>query len=480
MSLVARLLSLFPVREVPAPAPAAPVIVRRAPGGDGFVRSFEGAAGGRRWDGFTEMHSAPAAILAARPILARRARGLVANSPHGAAGVEAWESALVGTGIKCVSPVAGLGEAFEAWTDDADADGLTDFYGLQKLVSRSVATNGEALVVILPGMRLRVLDPEQLDTAVLVGPGANRVVHGVEFDAAGRRVAYHVRLEPPGSWFARVETVRLPAEDVLHVFRPIVPGQVRGLTWFAAALLRFADYDRATDAQLQRQLVAALLAGFIVSPDGAGEELAGRASVEGGPPSLEPGTMTVLDPGQDVRFSEAAPIGAEAIEFLRITAREIAAAIGVPAHVLTGDLTQANYSSLRAGLVEWRRRVEALQHSMMVFQFCRPVWRRWVTWKALAGDPRFAGFFRDPEAFLAARWMTPRFDWVDPKKDVEAELLEIGAGLKSRRQAVAARGYDVEALDAEIAADREREGRMGLAFVAAPLAAPAAPEGGAE
>jgi hypothetical protein len=32
-------------------------------------------------------------------------------------------------------------------------------------------------------------------------------------------------------------------------------------------------------------------------------------------------------------------------------------------------------------------------------------------------------------------------------------------------QAVAERGYDIETLDAEIAADREREARLGLAFL---------------
>lgn len=36
----------------------------------------------------------------------------------------------------------------------------------------------------------------------------------------------------------------------------------------------------------------------------------------------------------------------------------------------------------------------------------------------------------------------------------------------SRRQAVAERGYSVETLDAEIAADREREARLGLTFTA--------------
>ena len=60
--------------------------------------------------------------------------------------------------------------------------------------------------------------------------------------------------------------------------------------------------------------------------------------------------------------------------------------------------------------------------------------------------------------------MPPRNDWVDPQKDVAAEVAAINAGLMSRRQAVAARGYDLEALDAEIAADNARAASLGLNF----------------
>jgi hypothetical protein len=37
--------------------------------------------------------------------------------------------------------------------------------------------------------------------------------------------------------------------------------------------------------------------------------------------------------------------------------------------------TQVNYSSIRAGLLEFRRRCEAIQHGVFVHQLCRPIWR---------------------------------------------------------------------------------------------------------
>ncbi len=430
------------------------------------LRSFEGAGAGRRWSGFADMPSAIASMLSSGGTLARRGRSFAANVGHGASGAEAWTSALVGAGLKVQARRAGLAQAFEAWTDEADADGLTDFYGLQAAMARSMVVSGEAFALILPNGQIRQIDPEQVDRNLTQATAAGGcIVHGIEFDAAGRKIAFHVRRDQPGMPFAAsYEIVRVPADRCIHMFRPIFPGQVRGLSWFTPVLLRAADFDRAIDAQLQRQLVASLVTGFVIAPNG---DAGGFFGEQNGPvlqAGLEPGTMQVVPPGHDVRFSEAAAIGAEAIDFLKVTRDEVAAGLGVPSHVLSGDLSRANYSSLRAGLVEWRRRVEAIQHSVIVFQFCRPIWRNWLLQRALAGSPDMAGYFNNPADFEAAKWITPRFDWVDPLKDAEAEIAAIGAGLMSRRQAVAARGYDIEQLDAEIAADNARATGLGLAF----------------
>ena len=261
----------------------------------------------------------------------------------------------------------------------------------------------------------------------------------------------------------------------MQLFAPVVAGQLRGVSWFAPVLLKLADLDSAMDAQLMRQKVAALLAGFVIDPDGTAGGFDGTrdgaGNLEGG---LEPGTLKILAPGQDVRFSDPAKVGAEVVSFLTITAREIAAGLGVPYEALTGDLSGVNYSSIRAGLVAFRRRAEALQHHVLVFQFCRPIWRRFVAAEVLSGRLAAPGFTHDPEPFLAARWITPRTEWVDPAKDVGAEIAAIGAGLMSRREAVAARGYDLEALDAEIVADTARAAALGLAFGGTP--APASSE----
>lgn len=437
-----------------------------------FSRSYDGAGGGRRWRGQPEMAVQLSAMLVARGPLARRARYLAGNNALAASGVEAWVSALIGTGIKPQSSHGepGLREAlnlaFEAWTDEADADGLTDFYGIEALMVRRMVVDGECFGLMVNagrGLAIRLIDPEQVDPSLHRElPGGGRIVAGIEFDATGRRVAYHILPARPGMPFGSLPLTpqRVPAKDVIHLFRVEVPGQVRGISWLTPVLLRIADLDAWRDAQLMRQKVAAMLAGFITSPEATGAPMDGTADSTGNlVGGLEPGMLKFLAPGEEIIFSTPATIGAEVIGFATLTEREIAAGLGLPASILTGDLSDVNYSSIRAGLVEWRRRVEALQYSIIVFQALRPVWRRWAAIEVLSGR-----ISTTLDAAMPAKWIVPRQQWIDPAKDVEAELAAIDGGLMSRREAVTSRGVDIEALDAEIAADRARAAKLGLTF----------------
>lgn len=442
-------------------------------------RSYTAAGGGRRGQSMQTMHHQLTSIAAARGTLAARARFLASNNPLAASAVEAWVSALVGTGVKgqakAPAPLRNtLNLSFENWTDESDADGLSDFYGQQDLVVRRVIIDGEALAVFVQDgdrIRIRVLEAEQLDASYTAAlSNGNVVVQGVEHDAKGRRVAFHILDRPAGMELGVArQRSRYPASEVLHVFRRIVPGQVRGVSWFAPVMVRLNDLDGWRDAEMMRQRVASLFVGFVIAPDGTAAPLEGEQSGSEITGPLTPGTLTYLsEPGQDIRFSDPAKIGSETIDFADITEREIAVGLGLPDYLLSGDLSDVNYSSIRAGMVEFRRRVEALQHSMLAFQFLRPVWRRWATLEVLSGRVEAT-----VEAALPVAWITPKQHWVDPSKDVTAEIDAINAGLMSRREAVAARGVDYEALVAEIAADNAYAETLGVTFTAPPPRQPA-------
>lgn len=82
----------------------------------------------------------------------------------------------------------------------------------------------------------------------------------------------------------------------------------------------------------------------------------------------------------------------------------------------------------------------------------------------LSGALTLPGYEANRSQLLAADWLPTKWDWVDPLKDANAEIAQIEAGLKSRTQAIAERGYDAEQVDRDIAAERARERALGLDF----------------
>jgi len=451
---------------------------------------YDGVGGGRRaltWQ--VGNPGAVAALAYTQNELRAKSRDLVRRNAWAAAGVEAFVSNAIGTGIKPQSMLDDqpLREAIHSlwwvWCEAADAAGLTDFYGLQALACRAMLEGGECLVRLryrrpedgLPvGLQLQLLEPEHLPATLNQELASGNVIRaGIEFDKLGRRVAYHLYRSHPGdgslapmSGIGGIDTVRVPANEIIHLFRPLRPGQIRGEPWLARALVKLNELDQYDDAELVRKKTAAMFAGFItrLSPEdnlmGEGLPDASGAALAG----LEPGTMQILEPGEDVKFSQPADVGASYAEFLRMQFRAVAAAMGITYEMLTGDLTQVNYSSIRAGLLEFRRRCEALQHGVIVHQLCRPIWRAWMEQAVLESALALPGFSRRRREYLSAKWIPQGWQWVDPQKEFNAMVTAIRAGLQSRSEAISAFGYDAEDIDREIAADNQRADELGLVF----------------
>ena len=359
-----------------------------------------------------------------------------------------------------------------AWTDDADAEGLTDFYGLQRRAAREVFMTGEVFLRFRPRrtedglavpLQLQMLPSEMLPLGHnAVDANGNMIRQGIEFDLLGRRVAYHFLRRHPGDSTdpgLSGETVRVPASEVLHVIDPVEAGQLRGVSRFAPAIVKLFLLDQYDDAELDRKKVAAMYAMFVTSPAPDNPPAPPDEEYE-----VSPGQVVRLDPGEDVTVSAPADSGATYEPFQYRTLLQISAALGIPYGYLSNDGAKGNFSNSRLSLIEFRRRVSAWQHSVMVFQMCRPVWARFMDVAVLSGALRLPGYDRRRAEYLACRWLPTKWDWVDPLKDANAEIAQIEAGLKSRSQAIAERGYDAEQVDAEIARERDRERRLGLDF----------------
>jgi lambda family phage portal protein len=448
-----------------------------------LIGGFEGGLSARRLKGFVASRAhVNTLIQAAGADMTARARYLIRNNGYAANAVECFAGNAVGSGLKPSSQIADAAlkaqvhQLWRRWVDEADSEWLTDLYGLQRRAARELFIAGEVFIRIrsrypedglaVP-LQLQLLPAEMLPMDNRQLPNGNILRQGIEFDRIGRRVAYHFLRRHPGDVTEpglAGETTRVPAEDVIHVVDPVDAGQLRGVSRFAPALVKLFLLDQYDDAELDRKKVAAMFAGFVRRPAADFDSRLERDEQGEGLMPLEPGQLQILGEGEDITFSQPADVGGNYEAFQYRTLLQVAAALGMPYAALSGDMVKANYSNTRAALIEFRRRIEAFQYSVLVYQLCRPVWRRWIAAAALSGALELPNFRARRREYEAVEWLTPRWEWVDPLKDIQAEIAAIEVGLKSRTQSIAERGYDAEALDAEIAQERRRAEELGLVF----------------
>ncbi len=430
-------------------------------------RSYEGAKTGRFTDGWiTAGTDADSEISLATVKLRDRARDLVRNNPYAAKTVMTHASSLIGSGISPQIKARTkkqddlVSDLWNSFVDECDADGRTNFYGLQTLSSRSMVESGECLIQLLPRptslglkvpLQLRVLEIDHLDTSVNKElPGGGYIQQGIEFNAMGIREAYYLFDRHPGSGL-RLTSVpksnRIPATEILHLFERLRPGQTRGVSWFAPALMRIRDMDDYDLAELTRKRLEACYVAFITGGDPGeytGSEMATSLLAKNKPiKNMEPGMVEYLEPGSDVKFGQPSNVTGYA-EYASLHHHAMAAGMGLTYELLTGDLSKVNYSSIRAGMLEFRRRTDALQKQVFIPQVCQPIWRRFLLTAQAAG---LVGTFP-----IRLQWTPPRFEAVDPIKDLTAEILAVRAGLMSPQTAIARQGFDPDNVAADFAA----------------------------
>ena len=436
--------------------------------------------------------------------LRSRSRELCRNNALAKGAVDSLVSNMVGSGI---TPRWSLKERDmelkeelqELWNEshpELDKDGLCDFYGLEALVARTVIQSGECLVrfVLLPGakggrrysrgdevvpLKLQVMEPDHLDDSYSAPLSNGRYVRmGIEFNRRGQRVAYHLFKEHPGEAFlsdgrSRYERIRVPASQILHIGKVERPGQIRFVPWLASVIVHLHELDQYMDAELVRKKTAAMFGGFITEPPASDieayrflgpEDEEAQADVSEKVIALEPGQFPILPPGMDVKFSEPSDVGSNFEKFLIAAHRQVARAMGITYAQLTGDLTKVNFSSIRAGLIEFRRQCLQTLQQVLVHQFCRPVIRKWLDIAVLSGAVEIPDYMERRRYYQRVSWHHAGFEWVDPVRDITAARLAVRNGFKTRAQVVAELGGDIEALDREQAQDMARARDLGLEY----------------
>jgi len=439
---------------------------------------YDGATAGRRAHGwFAASTDANVELMGSLVWLRNRSRDLLRNNPYAAKALEELVGSAVGTGIipqaKTGNPALDkiIDSEWPYFAEMCDTPQRLDFYGMEALVMRSTAESGEELVRYRPRLakdnlrvplQLQLLEADFLDQSRTMGTVNGHVMQGVQFDMLGRRLAYWLYSYHPGSVLilnprGGILSQPVPADQILHVYRVLRPGQVRGVPWLSPSMMSFRDLDDYVDAEMIRKKIEACVAAFVTQTEGMTGAPLGiaratdpnqddNAPVE----SFEPGMVEYLKPGQDIKFNNPQATGGFR-EFNMVALQRIAAGINLPYELLTGDLSNVNFSSYRAGQLSFRNTIEVYRWLTLIPMFCQPARHRFIdTLVALGKIPERAVNDQSIDLYKT-QWTAPKFESVDPVKDAEATLKQIRMGTETLTSAIAQNGYDPDTQLAEIA-----------------------------
>lgn len=336
---------------------------------------------------------------------------------------------------------------------------------VQKIIIRSLARDGEIVirkVMTKAGMKLQLIESDLLDTDYNMNlSDGNFIRFGVEMDATRLPVAYWLLGRHPGEMeFANYSPlrVRVPAEEIIHLFISDRTDQTRGTPWLAASMQSLKMLSGYAEAELVAARTGAAKMGFFTrqTPDGwSGEtDSDGNLSMD-----ASPGTIEELPPGVDFKsWSNDHPNSGYG-DFVKSMLRGVATSLGISYNTLSSDLEGVNYSSIRAGLIEEREVWKSLQR-FLIEHFCEPLFSEWLATELLQGRINLP--YEKMWKFDAPEFQGRRWSWVDPKKDMEAAILAIRSGQKSLRQIISEQGGDIYDTLMAIKADNDLAISLGV------------------
>lgn len=423
-------------------------------------KRYAGASLGRRGSSFLATgSSANSAIGAHLPLLRNRSREMVRD--HWAFGriLDVTVAHAIGTGISVVPANGGdrvdraARLVLEEWMEQADITGELDFHGMMALALRSMLEGGESLIrfINLPStddrrvkFALQLWEGDIIDSSVDGKVRSQNARLGIELGEFGQRTGYWMLPDYPSEGdTVRVQPILRPRSEIVHLYKQQRPGQIRGVPVFAPVLLPARDLADLMDAVIVKAKIEACFSAFVTKTgDGPLDPLnkpndGGAAGITERVTEMAPGMIVDLNPGEDITFGTPSNGGNFFEPSYNATLYAMAAGAGITFDQLTGDLRQANYSSLRAGKIEFRRLIEQLQWLTLIPKVYQRVMAQFTARAILSG----ALPARNRDGY---RWtyVTPANEPIDPKKDLEADIMAVRAGRVSPQEFISQYGRD--------------------------------------
>ncbi len=386
---------------------------------------------------------------------------------------------------------------WDEWCQQAHYRGQYGFATLQSVAVRSLIRSGE--FVHLPIMekrpragtrfRLRIQDVSPARLRTPEDRAEDPYLHdGVEVNETGVPVAYWIASPQPQYGYVPIYTltsdqfVRLPASlplgrrGVFHVFAPEEEEQYRGVSALSPVVNFLRSFTDSIDNELLAQVLASSFPVFIGLENGPAD-LPGYVQQSNNRPEpryyqdIQGGQIMYGNQGEKPEVLESSRPSANFLSFCDLILHQIGAAVGIPYEVLTKDFSKTNYSSARAALLEaWR--VYDTYRAFFVCQYCQPIFGMVLEEAFLGGlidlPVTVGDFYARRNLWANARWTGPARGYVDPQKEIVANIKALEAGLASRSDIVAERGGDFEEISQRLAEEKELRQELGIESAVVP------------
>ena len=402
-----------------------------------------------------------------------RSLDLYRNDCYASSAINGRVDNVVGTGIRPqsrVQPERGILTPAQAEEFNVMAEWLFSrwaklqrFYSKQRQLERCHGIFGESWLELADEdnplspvtMTVQVIAPQRIPV-MSYGPiqAGQRRRLGLRLNQDGFPISAYVRRSLPNDSEAydQKEDEKDLGTQILHSYEELFPGQLRGVPWLTPAMGRLKDLKDFVYANLVAEQVAACHSAFITGvtdPMVLAEQGRSRSNLE----DLSPGTIQYLADGEGVAFSDPARPGTTLAPYVEWALHGVAAAIRYPYELLAKQFTN-NFSGGRLALIDGRITFKVWQQGL-IERDLEPVWHRFIDQCVFQGaikiDP--VKYEENRDHFLQHAWIPPGWPWVDPEKEVTADLAAIAGGLQTETESLAARGRDFD----ETLAQRERE-----------------------
>lgn len=436
-----------------------------------MLRNYQAAQFNRlNADWFAPDTSANTEVFQGLVTLRNRARELERNDPYIKKYLKMIENNVVGSGFRLTNRAKDddgkmddnanriIEENWNIWKRKkfASANGRMSLQDMERLYARSIARDGEVIIRMIRGFEnpwgfaLQFIEPDLLDEDLNTTlKNGNRIIMGIEIDENERPVSYWFKdkrsstLPNEVTPFNRQGWKQIDASEIIHAIDFERANQTRAVSPMSASMENVKMLNGYMGAELVAARIGACKMGWYTSQSGDGADFDDNEDEE----TFEGAWIDNAEPGifgqlpKDHGFTSFDPQHPTTAfgPFVKAELRAMASGLDVSYNMLANDSEGVNFSSLR-GFVIAERDGYIVRQNNLIEDFLNPVFTAWLFQSMLMGSvplpvSKFLKF--DKPHFQGKRWQ-----WVDPKKDAEANNIMVKNGWKTDSQVTSEQGGD--------------------------------------